>query len=276
MGMSLRAQGSERCTHWLEFEILDQSGGSIETCPVVVEASDDEGCLLRSASGAVVCVRHEEWYVPPDRRWRCRTRMEADEGLLAPNPDGIARELVITHGRAAPPRLVRVPPSERMLTIGRSPAEADVVIADRKVSAVHARMHFEGAGSRVHDLGSRNGLTVNGAAVAGSTTLVGESVVGIGFATVALRDLWPRVAEELAQAAPRRVLHEAVCDDARDSSETGLHAKPHPALSRPAGIVESPAASPEQRVALPQAWVIYAAAVVGISGAVVAAMRWLA
>ena len=47
------------------------------------------------------------------------------------------------------------------VTLGRSP-ECGVVLADRSVSREHARIEPDGAGWRIVDLGSRNGIKVRG------------------------------------------------------------------------------------------------------------------
>ncbi len=61
---------------------------------------------------------------------------------------------------AAPHCLVPLKGADRTIQIGRSP-NADVVFADPSVSARHAMLHMGDGGSRIVDLGSKNGTTVN-------------------------------------------------------------------------------------------------------------------
>jgi hypothetical protein len=63
--------------------------------------------------------------------------------------------------------------------IGRS-EECEVTIEDPLVSRKHARMVFEGDDVTIEDLGSRNGVRVNGKAIKGSHKLVDGDRVRIG------------------------------------------------------------------------------------------------
>ena len=54
-----------------------------------------------------------------------------------------------------------------MLTIGRD-VECDIIILDRQVSRVHARLSRLDEGFQIEDLGSKNGTHVNGAPLAGA------------------------------------------------------------------------------------------------------------
>jgi transcriptional regulator with PAS, ATPase and Fis domain len=67
---------------------------------------------------------------------------------------------------------------EDLLEIGRSP-ECGVVLPDTEASRIHARLERAGDGWRVFDLGSANGVFVNGSRVA-SRPLRGGEVVRIG------------------------------------------------------------------------------------------------
>ncbi len=96
--------------------------------------------------------------------------------------------------------IVQAPEGERellfvgRLTVGRAP-ECDISVADSKISRRHAEFDATGPVPRVADLGSRNGLLVNGRKVAGADLSPGD-VVTIG-------DLRVRYEETLvATAAP--------------------------------------------------------------------------
>lgn len=55
--------------------------------------------------------------------------------------------------------------------LGRSPERADLVVPDTSVSREHARLVRVGTTVTLIDLGSRNGVLVNGRRIDGSTTL---------------------------------------------------------------------------------------------------------
>lgn len=57
------------------------------------------------------------------------------------------------------------------LVLGRSPERADLVVPDTSVSREHARLVRVGTTVTLIDLGSRNGVLVNGRRIDGSTTL---------------------------------------------------------------------------------------------------------
>lgn len=62
------------------------------------------------------------------------------------------------------------PLRQELLTIGREPT-CDIVIPDRQVSRVHARLERDAEGFILEDLGSKNGTHVNGAPVTGKVRL---------------------------------------------------------------------------------------------------------
>jgi len=62
------------------------------------------------------------------------------------------------------------PLRQEVLTIGREPT-CDIVIPDRQVSRVHARLERDPEGFTLEDLGSKNGTHVNGAPVSGRIRL---------------------------------------------------------------------------------------------------------
>ncbi len=63
--------------------------------------------------------------------------------------------------------------------IGRS-AEVDVVIPAQEVSRRHAEIVPDANGWTLHDLGSTNGIRVNGRQVGVPTRLTDGDVIGIG------------------------------------------------------------------------------------------------
>jgi len=67
-------------------------------------------------------------------------------------------------------------------TLGRGPG-VDIVLHDDALSREHAVIELAADGFRVRDLGSTNGLTVNGRAVAGADLQHGDRI-GVGEHTV--------------------------------------------------------------------------------------------
>lgn len=64
-------------------------------------------------------------------------------------------------------------------TLGRS-AECEIVIDDPLVSRRHARVEVDAAGMRIDDLGSRNGVLVNGEPVTGAVRLATGDEIQLG------------------------------------------------------------------------------------------------
>ncbi len=87
--------------------------------------------------------------------------------------------------------------SERVV-VGRGPG-ADVAIADDSMSRQHALFELEADGWHVSDLGSTNGLCINGAVLGAAPLKHGDK---IRLGTVELQ----YVLEERAAAAPRHRL----------------------------------------------------------------------
>lgn len=77
------------------------------------------------------------------------------------------------------------------LSVGRAP-ECDISLADTKISRRHAEFDATGPQPRVSDLGSRNGILVNGRKV-GAADLVPGDVITVG-------DAWIRFEEQVAAA----------------------------------------------------------------------------
>jgi DNA-binding response OmpR family regulator len=74
----------------------------------------------------------------------------------------------------------RWPLNKDELTIGRGP-ECDIVIPDRQVSRVHARLRRGESGFVVEDVGSKNGTHVNGAPVQGPHPLQDGDLIQVAL-----------------------------------------------------------------------------------------------
>lgn len=117
------------------------------------------------------------------------------------------------------------------LSAGRAP-ECDISIADTKISRRHAEFDASGPIPRVTDLGSRNGILVNGRKV-GSADLAPGDIVTIGDAQVRF--------EEQAVAPPPAMSSSASGLDDRTAVLPPMHLQ---AASVPAELAETPSASP--------------------------------
>jgi len=71
--------------------------------------------------------------------------------------------------------------------IGRD-AQADLFIEDASVSRRHALIHVEGSRALLEDLGSKNGTSLNGTPLHGSSALTHGDVIGIGVVQAVFRD----------------------------------------------------------------------------------------
>ncbi len=70
--------------------------------------------------------------------------------------------------------------SKEVFTIGRG-AECDIVIPDRQISRVHARLRRGEEGFELEDLASKNGTHINGAALKGSQLLQDGDLIQLAF-----------------------------------------------------------------------------------------------
>jgi pSer/pThr/pTyr-binding forkhead associated (FHA) protein len=113
------------------------------------------------------------------------------------------------------------------LTVGRAP-ECDISLADTKISRRHAEFDASGPTPRVTDLGSRNGILVNGRKV-GAADLMPGDVITVGDAQVRFEERATETAER-APAAP-------VTDD----RTAVLSPIMPPGFGPPAGVPGSPA-----------------------------------
>ena len=71
--------------------------------------------------------------------------------------------------------------------IGRD-AQADLFIEDASVSRRHALIHVDGDRALLEDLGSKNGTSLNGTPLHGSSALTHGDVIGIGVVQAVFRD----------------------------------------------------------------------------------------
>ncbi|MDQ3722938.1 MAG: DUF3662 and FHA domain-containing protein [Actinomycetota bacterium] len=105
---------------------------------------------------------------------RIREEVEQVQGVRAPPP---TRALLVAEGR----RHV-VPPGGAL--IGRS-RECDVVLADANVSRRHAEIRPAAAGTwTISDLGSTNGVLVNGSPISGAEALRPGDRIALGTADI--------------------------------------------------------------------------------------------
>jgi pSer/pThr/pTyr-binding forkhead associated (FHA) protein len=130
--------------------------------------------------------------------------------------------------------IVQAPEGERellfvgRLTVGRAP-ECDISVADTKISRRHAEFDATGPMPRVSDLGSRNGLLVNGRKVAGADLSTGD-VVTIGDLRIRFEEVLPTVAPPRAPITADR------------TAVLPIPTAPPPPASRMAPQVGAPAA----------------------------------
>jgi pSer/pThr/pTyr-binding forkhead associated (FHA) protein len=123
-------------------------------------------------------------------------RYPAPAGATIPDPDLLGPpaqgpELLVHEGE----RVLRYPIARGAITIGRDPT-CDVVLASRFVSGRHARVEMDGAGFRLVDLGSTNGLLRAGKKLAPGTVMpladgdvlrIGDPATG-NFVTLAFKN----------------------------------------------------------------------------------------
>jgi DNA-binding response OmpR family regulator len=70
--------------------------------------------------------------------------------------------------------------SKEMFTIGRG-AECDIVIPDRQISRVHARLRRGAEGFELEDLASKNGTHINGTPLKGRQALQDGDLIQLAF-----------------------------------------------------------------------------------------------
>jgi hypothetical protein len=129
-----------------------------------------------------------------------RTESLARELLRGLLGDGGAPTLVVERGPIAGASRALAPP-ESTLVIGRGD-EAGWVIDDGDLSRAHSEIRRGWDGTRVVDLGSKNGTTVDGARVgAGGAELHDGAVIALGNVALVFRD--PAERHLRGDAAPR-------------------------------------------------------------------------
>lgn len=114
-------------------------------------------------------------------------RLVEDLPVAAPEPPPADDPTIVMSRPAAEPAGPALELDGRMLPLdrddlilGRSPERADLVVPDSSVSRQHLRLLTVGSSVTLLDLGSRNGVLVNGRRVDGSTTLRDGDVVTVG------------------------------------------------------------------------------------------------
>lgn len=105
------------------------------------------------------------------------------------------------------------------MVIGRD-SSADVVIKDPEVSRKHARVFMQGAYYVIEDLGSTNGITINGQRISGGYTLQPGEVITLGEKIVLVFEL---ISE------PRTVANANAVSPATVPSSSGIPQQPIPA-----------------------------------------------
>ncbi len=106
----------------------------------------------------------------------------------------------------------RWPLTQETITIGREP-ECEIVIPDRQVSRLHARLYRVEGGFEIEDLGSKNGTHINGATVQGRRRLQDGDLIQVALvarlAYVGSDATMPLRADSAAAAAIRQGPSEA-------------------------------------------------------------------
>jgi len=124
------------------------------------------------------------------------------------------------HARAQPSYALREgtvhhPLSKRPLLVGRG-SEADIVLTGPLVSRRHAEFHQTEAGIVVLDLGSQNGVLVNGSPIAGPTALLVGDKVTVGDDEFELTEL-PAERAERSSGFERTPIRESAQVPARSN-----------------------------------------------------------
>jgi pSer/pThr/pTyr-binding forkhead associated (FHA) protein len=119
--------------------------------------------------------------------------------LFAASPGGAAPQLEVTGG-AAQGRQLALRQVDRRYLVGRDD-DCDLPLALEEVSREHAAFTRRWEGVFVRDLGSKNGVRVAGAPIAGEHRLTDGDVVDIGPISLQFRDPADRYLNELAQLA---------------------------------------------------------------------------
>ncbi|HXB16378.1 MAG TPA: FHA domain-containing protein [Solirubrobacteraceae bacterium] len=171
---------------------MREPGRSRERLARILGAAFAEGLL----SEETLSYRLELLYAPGlieprgligDLPGAARSRARETRELLAARLAEVRSRMLRLFGRDDPSPLVLaldLAATGRPLTIGRS-SSCDVAIGEPTVSRRHALLRFRDGHWIVQDLGSKNGLTVNGRAVGRSEVGPGD-LLGLGMALVEL------------------------------------------------------------------------------------------
>lgn len=106
--------------------------------------------------------------------------------LFAGRDDAEAPQMIVLNG-AASGRVLRLARPDRPYTVGRSPT-CDLSVDIDEISREHAGFSRGWEGVFVHDLGSKNGISVAGARVIGTRRLRDGDCVDVGPITLRLDD----------------------------------------------------------------------------------------
>jgi len=107
---------------------------------------------------------------------------------------------LIVRDPVAGEHVVRLPPGGRVV-LGRAPTN-DVILHDERASRLHAEVVATAAGWMIRDLQSRNGTSVNGAAVVGEQPLADGDVIRIGMVEAIFGHGEPRTNADTSTGQP--------------------------------------------------------------------------
>ncbi len=126
-----------------------------------------EGDFIQLGTGGPICIFHDPAHPPQPTR---QPTLQIGGTPSAPQPGGaVSLELIHTHSFDVKP----------VLEVGRGAAR-DIQLDGLQISDRHARLSREQGRVYVEDLGSTNGVFVNGARIAARTLLQPTDVVQIG------------------------------------------------------------------------------------------------
>jgi len=179
-------------------------------------------------------------------------RRLVDDLFASHDDDGGAPVLRVLRG--APPRRLALTQLGRGYVAGRGEG-CDLPLGVEEVSREHATFERLADGVVVRDLGSKNGVVVGGARIAGARRLVDGDVVEIGPVALAFEDPVERYLSAGGAAPPPRAppnLEASRAGEARAPvDESAAVAKSSASVGEPAPVaksaVEEPIASPKRR-----------------------------
>jgi serine phosphatase RsbU (regulator of sigma subunit) len=123
---------------------------------------------------------------------------------------------MVAKGTHSEPMIVHIVPAEGKpfdhaldgdsVVIGRS-SKAELTVADRSMSRLHARLFLKDGAWHLEDLGSRNGTLLGGRPVEQPTRVDHGAVMQVGSTTVTLREASRPLAQVAARPTPSRDSH---------------------------------------------------------------------